>query len=228
VPRLGAWIDRQRPETYEGWELGFNGQGARVRMIDHLVKSLVFEAFVETGTFRGRTAALVRGRYTLPVWTVELNRRSYELDRWRFRSDPDVHLHVGDSRPFLRSMTDRLAGKRCLFYLDAHWYDDLPLADELRIISAAWPDFVVIVDDFKVEGDHKYYFDDYGPGKQLSLENLPLDEMPDVRIWFPSTPGVEENYPYRGCVVLARGPSVVGAVEACPLLREHTTSADPV
>jgi hypothetical protein len=219
IPRLGALADRQRRETFDHWDLGFNGQRGRQRMLSELVASTGVDTFVETGTFRGRTASYVRHYFRLPVWSVELVPRSYELCRWRFRDDPDVHLARGDSRDFLRSMAQELTGRRCLFYLDAHWYDDLPLADELRIISRGWDEYVVVVDDFRVDDDSSYFYDDYGPGLSLELANLPLSEIGAHAAYFPTLRGGDDDYPWRGCVVIGRGDPMCEALNAIPSLR---------
>lgn len=223
VPRVGTWLDRIRPSTYSGWDRGFNGQRERQAMVREVAKAINFDAFVETGTFRGSTTAWVRQHLQLPVWTVELDERSYRFCRWRFRTETDVHLHQGDSRRFLREVAVQLPERRCLIYLDAHWYSDLPLGEEMRIVSSGWPEWVVMIDDFKVEGGHKYYFDDYGPGKSLELAILPFDALGDVGVFFPRATGMEERFPWRGCVVVGRGPDILASLRSCVSLREHST-----
>lgn len=224
-PRLAAFRDRQRPATFVGWDDGFNGQRERRKLMKEVTLSIGVDAFVETGTHHGATAAYVRAKFDLPVWTVELNPRSYELCRWRFRDDPHVHVNKGDSRPFLRKLVDELKGRRCIFYLDAHWYDDLPLADELHIIGAAWEEWIVVVDDFRVEDDPKYYFDDYGPGRVLEYSYLPTD-LSEVEAFWPAAKGMEESYPWRGCIVLGHGNEVIKALRSCTTLRPAGVGRD--
>jgi hypothetical protein len=48
------------------------------------------------------------------------------------------------------------------FYLDAHRYEDLPLRDEIRIVTRHWSEVAIMVDDFEVPNDSDYRFDDYG------------------------------------------------------------------
>jgi hypothetical protein len=57
-------------------------------------------------------------------------------------------------RKSLRMLFDgplRWARNHSLFvYLDAHWNDDLPLAEELEIVFGACPNAIVMIDDFNV------------------------------------------------------------------------------
>jgi hypothetical protein len=192
--------------------------------VKEIVEQTGVAAFVETGTHRGATAAYARRVFGLPVWTCELVPRSYELCRWRFRHDDDVHLHVGDSRAFLRAMSRELAGRRCLFYLDAHWYVDLPLADELRIIASAWDEWVVVIDDFRVEDDPKYYFDEYGADGVLEYSYLPMADLDQTAVFWPAASGLEESFPWRGSIVLGHGEAVIKGLHACATLRSRDPS----
>ena len=70
---------------------------------------------------------------------------------------------------FSNGALNGLSGLTVFFYLDAHWNDDLPLADEIDIIFSRCPWAVVMIDDFEVPSDPGYQFDDYGPGKALVL-----------------------------------------------------------
>ncbi len=75
------------------------------------------------------------------------------------RSLPKVRLSLADSRVFLRDLLAGLPNDRpVLFYLDAHWNEDLPLAEEARLIVEQAPLAVVMIDDFCVPFD---------PGLQL-------------------------------------------------------------
>jgi hypothetical protein len=89
-------------------------------------------------------------------------------------------------------------------YLDAHWYDDLPLRDECEIILSSKVESVIMIDDFEVPGDAGYGCDDYGVGKRLSLEYLrPLDDDYYYSIFFPNCKSAKETGARRGCAVIA-------------------------
>lgn len=57
---------------------------------------------------------------------------------------------------------------RLFAYLDAHWGEDLPLAEKLEIVFSWDSDAIVMIDDFQVPDDPGYAYDDYGPGKALT------------------------------------------------------------
>jgi hypothetical protein len=200
----------------------FNGQRARRQLYLELAKVCRFQAIVETGTFRGHTTAFLASGAAAPVYTVEAFPRYHYFARRRFRNRSDIHLISGDSRAFLEQLArdEALRAKRIFFYLDAHWYDDLPLRREVELIAATWKELVVMIDDFAVPGDDGYGFDDYGQGRRLSLEYLPpLDEL-GWAAFFPTTPSAEETGWRRGCVVLTRG-QMAERLSGLRLLRRH-------
>ena len=63
-----------------------------------------------------------------------------------------------------------LADAALFFYLDAHWNEDLPLAEELDTIFCRSSNPVVMIEDFQVPDDPDYGYDDYGPRKSLNPE----------------------------------------------------------
>jgi hypothetical protein len=99
----------------------------------------------------------------------------------------------------------KLPAGRTLFYLDAHWEEDLPLWEEIDLIFAEQPHAVIIVDDFRVPRDLGYGYDDYGWGKCLSASNLYEVTLIRPSLFFPNQPSGHETGVVRGCVVLALG-----------------------
>lgn len=184
----------------------FNGQEFRSKIFNELVDRMNFSLIVETGTFRGVTTKYMCRKSGLPVYTAEVNPRFYSFACTRLRKDQNAHLYNMDSREFLEKLVrdGLLEGNDALFYLDAHWGEDLPLLDELRIIFEKSPAAVVMIDDFKVPGDADYGYDDYGAGKSLSLEYIePAVQKYGLTAFFPARPADAETGVKRGCVVLA-------------------------
>lgn len=188
---------------------GFNSQPGRQTLFLDLMKRVRFDEIVETGTFRGDTTAFMAHLSGLPVFSSETSPRHFGYSRARFGLDSRVHVEFSDSRTFLRThfATRDHAGHAAFVYLDAHGGPDLPLFEETRILFALSSRVVVMIDDFQVPDDPSYAFDTYGPAATLNLEYLQLEEIPEVRIFFPALRAAEEAGARRGCAVLARtGP----------------------
>lgn len=128
----------------------------------------------------------------------------------RLANIENVHLFLADSRAFLRQLSDGpLAGKSVFFYLDAHWYADLPLPEEVEWIATQWKRYAVMIDDFHVPGDPAYGFGQYEDGTKLTLDLLARPIARHGLIpYFPTTSGREETGRRKGCVVLTPGPTL--------------------
>lgn len=183
----------------------FNGQRQRVAAVNAIVRALPFAAVVETGTFRAQTTLYLRRITDVPIATVEVNPRYFEYSRRRLAGVPAVSTYLGSSPAILErlgALPSWTAGPT-LFYLDAHWLHDLPLLDELRVIVRCWRDFCAVIDDFRVPDDEAYLYDDYGPGKQLSLPLLDSSALDSLRVFWPEAHSSTETGARRGWVVLA-------------------------
>jgi hypothetical protein len=76
-----------------------------------------------------------------------------------------------------------------------------------------------MIDDFKVSDDPGYSFDDYGPGKRLDLDYLRASNLPELTVYFPSTPSHREDGARRGCVVATANPEMAAILDRIALLR---------
>jgi hypothetical protein len=200
---VGALDYHKHPESLDRWGGPFNGQCFRQMIFIDLVRACKFNTIVETGTFRGSTTLfLALNSGGAPVYTSEIRTRVFELARRRLRAIPNIHIYNSDSRKLLSTINP---SSECpsFFYLDAHWLGDLPLAEETELIARKFPSFVIMIDDFQVPGDPGYGYDDYGPGKSLSLRDFPFDSDPRFVPYFPARRSTEESGVRRGCIVLA-------------------------
>jgi len=188
---------------------GFNGQAGRKRIFEALARELRFDCLVETGTFLGNTAGWMHHVSRLPVFSSEINPRFHLLARKRLAPFHGIQLELSHSVDFLAKLAaSPLKDKLVFFYLDAHWYRDLPLATELRIISDGWRRFVIMVDDFEVPRDEGYGFDDYGFGRSLTVGAFRSHfERLSLATYFPTLPFELETGARSGCVVLGRKDS---------------------
>ena len=131
-----------------------------------------------------------------------------------------MQIEFGDSRRMLRRLSQRvgIGEKTALFYLDAHWDEDLPLAEEITIVARNWGRAVVVIDDFCVPDDQGYGWDDYGPGKQLESSYLRIEDIAGWTFFYPTAPAKAETGPRRGYIVLVC-PELVQAVSGIQELR---------
>jgi hypothetical protein len=185
---------------------GLNRQEHRCKIFLEILEACRPLAIVETGTYRGTTTEFMAKMADIPVFTVEWNPRAFGFCKERLRRLRRVRLEEGDSRVFIRALisSGRLPRGPVFFYLDAHWGEELPLADELDLILGARSDAIVMIDDFQVPWDEGYAYDDYGCGKALTREYIaPMVESFGLVCFYPSVPARAETGARAGCVVLA-------------------------
>jgi predicted O-methyltransferase YrrM len=203
--QIGALKFRREPSLGRAWGGPMNGQRWRCLLFAELVHKVAPKAIIETGTYLGTTTEWLAA-FQLPVFTCEADPENYGFAKARLQATPNVTVVKADSRAFLMQLLrGPIGGGPNLVYLDAHWNDDLPLAEELEIIFTRSPDSVVMIDDFEVPGDPGYGFDDYGAGKALTAEYISgsADRF-NLHAHYPTTPSSCETGALRGCVVLAQ------------------------
>jgi len=194
------------PEYLDSDDVGFNGQKYRKNFFRALLSKFSFEAIVETGTYYGNTTGYMAKTANVPVYTVELNSRYHVIAKVRLKVFDNITFELGDSRLFLKKLASTgLSIKNTFFYLDAHWYEDLPLEEEIEIICNNWSKFVIMIDDFKVPGDNGYGYDNYGESKSLELKTFSnIFSQYDLIPFFPAVSAEKETGNRRGCVILVK------------------------
>jgi hypothetical protein len=194
----------ESPAYVHAGEIGLNRQRVRKKIFADLADAFRFDVVIETGTWTGDTTGYLATTLGLPVYSCELHKVPHAIAKKRLADLPNVKVFLSDSRAFLRDLATKIPSTtHCLLYLDAHWHDDLPLAEELEIIVGAWKNYVVVVDDFRVPDDKGYAYDSYGRGKTLSIEDFGADFAKNGLVaLFPAAPSTEETGFKRGCVVL--------------------------
>jgi len=221
-PAWAARFDLMRPSWRTPWGGPMNGQSGRQGIVEQLLTLVPFAEVVETGTFRGSSTEFLARTSHLPVVTVEAVPRNYEYAKRRLAKFPDVRVRLGDSRQFLDELSKTATESPVLFYLDAHWEEDLPLEGELEVIERWWPQAVVLVDDFEVPDDSGYGYDDYGIGKSLDHRLLDRSAVATWSRFAPTLPSAQETGERRGCVVIA-APAVSAQLGGVSRLRPLQT-----
>jgi hypothetical protein len=216
------------PGRRDLWGGPFNGQHKRRELFLSLILACRPVAIIETGTYVGASTEFIANASKLPVYSVEADARNFGFAKMRLRRNRNVQLSLGDSREFLMKFIACNAAKYeahpLLFYLDAHWGEDLPLFDELANIFYSFSRAIVLIDDFQVPDDDGYGYDDYGVGKALNREYIgPHLSKFQLAEFFPTTPSTAESGLRRGCVVLAHDPGLISVLSRISLLRKWPT-----
>jgi hypothetical protein len=228
--QLFGIIDYARfPDRATAWGGPFNGQLFRQELFRELVRQLKPAAIVETGTYLGTTTEFI-AKTGLPIFSIEAHPRRYGFARvrlWRWRN---VRLLHDDSRAALLDLfagpLKQYGNRTVFFYLDAHWNDDLPLAEELEIVFTHCPAAVAMVDDFRVPGDGDYDYDNYGMGKALTDDYISdIVGKRGLVAHYPSTPARMESGGRRGCVILSDAVVHGTELSSIPLLRAGSMPA---
>jgi predicted O-methyltransferase YrrM len=217
-PAVAGRVDLLRPSFAAAWGGPLNGQEHRRAIVRALARAVDVDLVLETGTYRGTSTEFFAAVFGKPVQTVEGSLRNFTFARHRLAAQPQITVHLGDSRTFLKGLSGT-SEQTVFVYLDAHWEDDLPLREELEIIRSTWPKAIVMVDDFQVPGDPGYTYDDYGPGKALVESYLP--PLEGWVLLYPSLPSAQETGARRGCCVLV-SPALVDAVQVPELKAART------
>jgi len=191
---------------YDNDDGSFNGQAIRRGLVTDIIARMKPATIVETGTYLGSTTGYL-ARFDVPVHSSEISAPLLFAARQRLSQFRNVTLRLGDSRRMLAQLiADGVNASSTFFYLDAHWLDDLPLLDEMRLIDGNWASYIALVDDFQVPGDSGYAYDDYGANKVLRYAYLePCLRGQSIEVYFPNAPSHQETGGRRGCVILAKG-----------------------
>lgn len=197
-------------KPWPGFGEPFNGQTDRLNTIRRLIADFGPDAFVETGTFLGHTTQFFSGN-GIPVYTAEVKLPMYLTARMRLLFAHDVEVIRADSSKAIAELAAQRVFQRPFAYLDAHWWKDLPLPDEVRTILSTWAESLIVIDDFEVPGDPSYGYDLF-EGRPLSVEMLDLPE--DAVVAYPALPSSHETGGRRGTVYIGRGTDAVAAVQA--------------
>jgi len=129
-----------------------------VELVKRLRQTVPFDVFVETGTFEGEAVARMLPFFG-EIHSIELSDKFYAEAGARFRDEPAVHLHLGDSARKLRSLRARLERSSVLYWLDAHWCvaestagesSQCPLLDEVAAIGKLNDRSVLLIDDARL------------------------------------------------------------------------------
>lgn len=223
---LGGHLQRLPAPLTLGITGPFNGMRRRTAAVAAMFAAIPFGTVIETGTYRALTTRHLSTLTKAPIATIEVNPTYYRFSQGRLAKIPQVHQFLGKSPAVLEQLRVDPAwqAEPVFFYLDAHWLHDLPLLDELAAVRRGWTRFVALIDDFRVDGDDGYFYDDYGPGKALILPLFAKDPgLADLNVFWPSARATDETGARRGWVVLASPGDISDGLAKLPQLRAAGT-----
>jgi hypothetical protein len=130
--------------------------GAPQPIVDLLCDTLALRTCVETGTFRGDSAAAFAGRFDRVI-TIEASPTLAAAACRRLAPFPNVDARHGDSRQVLPEVVAGLE-EPALFWLDGHYCGQgthgvtgqCPVLEEIATIVAAAPAHVLLIDDARL------------------------------------------------------------------------------
>jgi len=197
-----------------------NGQSARIALTREIINRCGIVRVVETGTYQGSTTEFF-ARFGLPVITAEINPKFAAFSRERLKLWKNIELYESDSVQVIKKLVQESDSRSepTLFYLDAHWAEHLPLREEAELAIANFSKAVLMIDDFNIPDDPGYGFDDYGPSRRLDINYLRAANLPNLVLYFPSTPSYLEDGYRRGCVVATAAPEIAAILDRLALLR---------
>lgn len=198
-----------------------NGQVKRKQVFADIISVIKIDGIIETGTNLGFSTGYFAAITGLPVFSCEIDPMRFNLSqKLLLPYFKNIHLYNTSSVKFLKDFSANSKGIY-FFYLDAHWYNFLPLKQEIQIVAERWEQFVIMVDDFKVEGDRGYGYDDYGPVGTLTLGYIrELIRDLNLSVYYPVFPSHEETGFKRGYVILSKG-SINQILDNLHSIRKH-------
>ena len=188
---------------------GFNRETIRAYIAWRVHQQFSCTSFVETGTFYGQTTGYVQKVFKTPVFTSEINRTNHLVSKANLFWAKGITSLLCSSPDLLKKLCGGPEiGSDPMFYLDAHWYEYMPLPEELQIIANQCQRAVVLIDDFYQPHQPDYFYDEY-PDIRIDLElvQAALDPIrDDVSVYLPSySPEIEPTGKGIGFAVVLIG-----------------------
>lgn len=127
------------------------------QLLAHIARGTGVSTFVETGTYLGKTTALLAETCERVV-TIEVDPTLYERAAELFRERPGIEVLLGDSGELLPKVLETLTGPT-LFWLDGHYSMGVtgmgattaPIELELRaVLDHPVKEHVIVIDDARM------------------------------------------------------------------------------
>jgi predicted O-methyltransferase YrrM len=162
ILELYGSLSRDAKDVYNISLSAFNRMPQTAAFVKELKEKYKIEAALETGTWRGGTTKFFSCIFDT-VYSIEIDSNYYSQAKLDLSSFKNTSVILGDSGKDLLPILEReLKEKRLLCYLDAHWYSNWPLKNEIRQIAVTHRDnCILMIDDIKVPGRPDIQYDCY-------------------------------------------------------------------
>jgi hypothetical protein len=195
-------LDHIEPAVYfDRWSIQpFNGQARRWQTISAIARKFQGSHAIETGTFLGSSTPYLSSLVSGKTYTIEIDKSSANKSLKRFAQNHaalDIELILGDSAVQITNILKMIDPKnqRIIAYLDAHWLEAIPTADEILALHNWGGVWIAIIDDFKVPAQGGYGFDRYGI-VEIGPNIVPKSK--GLRVFLPSGTPEHETGSRRG------------------------------
>lgn len=203
-------------------KLPFNSQIFRTKIFDKIIQSVNFDFLVETGTYLGITTSYFAKSFNKEIYTAEINTFCFNINKRNLESFKNIKIFNSDSRKMIAKLIKmKKSTDLCFFYLDAHWFNDLPLVEEIQMIFDYFSSAVIMIDDFKVVDDEGYGYDDYGKYGVLDLNLLSnIESKKNIFAYYPNCNSKNETGAKRGTVILTNSEKFKEKFDKLNVLRK--------
>jgi len=151
-------------------KFALNGDVVVQKIVQDVVRKNNIETIIETGTHVGHSTFFF-SKTAKNVITMEINGTWLKQAKNYLNGLTNIQFFMGDSATILKEELAKLGNNKVLFFLDAHFNNDLALDRELKAIAESKIVPYILIHDFKVP-DRKDLGYDGWDGKDYSLPNI--------------------------------------------------------
>jgi hypothetical protein len=184
------------------FHLPFNGDNFIANNFLKLKEKFNIENAIETGTFEGGTTIFLAQNFK-NVFSIECDEPSFKKAESNIKNaNVNVNLIFGKSEEVLPSILNTISNNT-IFYLDAHWYNDCPLKNELQLIKKFNLKPIIAIHDFLVPDSKKLGYDTYN-GQSFTYEWLKeeLDAIYDKKYNYFYNNDIDSEGAMRGIIYI--------------------------
>lgn len=119
-------------------------------LTEEILKDFQTSFFFETGTNIGSGIKIAKTFSYKKIFSVDIEEHYVVEARKKFKEDDRIQIFHGDSREILKRECPKISEKTT-FYLDGHYFFDIPLVEELEAISTSpFKEHVILIDDCRM------------------------------------------------------------------------------